>query len=123
MVIIVLMAYTVRVAASNEPPPIDHTGEIISFSDIGSRRDIDLSGPTLPWPWTCYNTNISNVVWQFPNGTAVPAGVEPVTGNQLITRVGEPRILSRGSTYNSPDGEHCCLRTTNNETRCVTFSE
>ncbi len=109
-----------RLAASNEDSPIDHTGEIISFSDIGTGAG---AASNLPRPWICYNTNINNVVWQFPDGTAVPAGVEPVTGDQLFTRVGAPRILSRGPTYNSPDGEHCCVRTTTNERRCVTFSE
>ncbi len=121
MVIIVLILWhTVRIAAANEPVPIDHTGEIISFTDIGSGAG---AANVPPRPWTCYNTNINNVVWQFPGGAAVPSGDEPVTGDKLITRNNAPRILSRGPTYNNPDGEHCCVRTTTNERRCVTFSE
>ena len=110
-----------RLAASNEPSSTDHSGEIISFTAIGSGV---ASVTVLPRPWVCYTTGGTNTVeWQFPDGTAVPAGVEPVTGDQLITRPTDRYVLSRGPTHNSPDGEHCCVRTTTNERRCVTFSE
>ncbi len=104
--------------ASNEHSGIDHTGEIISFTAIGTGAI-----GTLPRPWLCDTTNSNNVVWQFPDGSTVPEGAEPATGDQLMGRAGRPRILSRGPTHNSPDGEHCCVRTTTNERRCVTFSE
>ncbi len=111
-----------RLAASNEPG-IDHTGEIISFTDIGPGGAAPPFTP--PRPWVCSTTNTANVVWQFPDGTTVPAGVEPATEDRLITRVGAPFILTRGPTHNSPDGEHCCVhvRTGTSERRCVTFSE
>ncbi len=111
-----------RLAASNEPSPTDHTGEIISFTAIGTGAG---TGP--PRPWICYTTrDTNNVEWQFPDGTTVPAPVVPgaATGDQLNTRRDSVRlILYRGPTHNSPDGEHCCVRTTTNERRCVTFSE
>ncbi len=113
--------FTVRLAASNEPSSIDHTGEIISFTDIGSGGGAPTYPP--PRPWVCYTTNTNNVVWQFPDGTAVPAGAEIATGDQLITRINERFVLLRGPTHNSPDGEHCCVRTGTSERRCVTFSE
>ncbi len=108
-----------RLAASHEPGTANHTGEIISFTDIGSGADGN------PRPWVCYTTDnpTTNVEWQFPNGTTVPGGGEPATGDKLITRSSARFILSRGPTHNSPDGEHCCVRTTTNERRCVTFSE
>ncbi len=112
-----------RLSASNEPRSTDHTGEIISFTDIGTGAG-DASVP--PRPWVCYTTDITNVEWQFPGGTTVPAadGPDPATGDQLNTRHTSGRvILYRGPTHNSPDGEHCCVRTTTNERRCVTFSE
>ncbi len=113
-----------RLAASNEFG-IDHTGEIISFTAIGTGAG---AVTVLPRPWVCYTTDPTNVEWQFPDGTTVPAaaaGSGAATGDQLNTR----RIdvlqfaLYRGPTHNSPDGEHCCVRTTTNERRCVTFSE
>ncbi len=113
-----------RLAASNEHG-IDHTGEIISFTDIGTGAG-DRNVP--PRPWICYTTVSTNVYveWQFPNGTTVPTAVGngAATGDQLNTRRdGAFVFLYRGSTHNSPDGEHCCVRTTTNERRCVTFSE
>ncbi len=108
-----------RLAASNEG--IDHTGEITSFTDIGTG-----GGADPPRPWVCYTTNSTNVEWQFPGGTAVPAADRdgPATGDQLNTRRFDRRVaLYRGPTHNSPDGEHCCVRTGTSEKRCVTFSE
>ncbi len=115
-----------RLAASNEPRSTDHTGEIISFTDIGSGAG-DPSVPPRPWVCTTTTTDINNVEWQFPDGTTVPAAVVgsgAATGDQLNTRRFDVRVaLYRGPTHNSPDGEHCCVRTTTNERRCVTFSE
>ncbi len=112
-----------RLAASNEPSTTDHTGEIISFSDIGPGGGAS-PYTTPPRPWICYTTGgTTNVEWQFPDRTTVPAGGDPATGDQLITRVGDLHILSRGPTHNSPDGEHCCVRTTSAQSLCVTFSE
>ncbi len=112
-----------RLAASNEFGT-DHTGEIISFTDIGAGV---APANVLPRPWICYTTGDStNVEWQFPDGTTVPAAVgnDPATGDQLNTRRSLAHVLLyRGPTHNSPDGEHCCVRTTTNERRCVTFSE
>ncbi len=63
-----------RLAASNEPASTDHTGEIISFSDIGS------GAPGSTRPWACYTAgDATNVRWQFPDMSTVPAGVEPAT--------------------------------------------
>ena len=112
-----------RLAASNEPSTTDHTGEIISFTAIGTGAG---AVTVLPRPWICFTMDTTNVVWQFPDGTTVPAAVgnDPATGDQLNTRRADGRVLLyRGSTHNSPDGEHCCVRTTTNERRCVTFSE
>ncbi len=112
-----------RLAASNEYG-IDHTGEIISFTDIGTGAG---AANVPPRPWGCYTTgDTNNVEWQFPGGTAVPAVVAPATGDYLYIRrpSADARVvLYRGPTHNSPDGEHCCVRTTTNERRCVTFSE
>ncbi len=109
-----------RLAASNEPLGTDHTGEIISFTAIGTGV---APLTVLPRPWICYTTNIDNVEWQFPDGTTVPAG-DVANDDELITKVNNAGpALSRGPTHNSPDGEHCCVRTTTNERRCVTFSE
>ncbi len=113
-----------RLSASNEPSPIDHTGEIISFTDIGTG-----AGPSNvpPRPWICYTTNSTNVEWQFLGATTVPAAVArsgAATGDQLNTRRFKLRVaLYRGPTHNSPDGEHCCVRTGTSERICVTFSE
>ncbi len=109
--------------ASNEPSDTDHTGEIISFSDIGTGA-APASVP--PRPWLCVTTGTNNVVWQFPDGTTVPAAGGPgaATGDQLNTRRdGAFVFLYRGPTHNSPDGEHCCVRTGTSERRCVTFSK
>ncbi len=111
-----------RLAASNEYGT-DHTGEIISFTAIGTGV---APVTVLPRPWLCFTTNTDNVEWQFPDRTTVPAadGTEAATGDQLFTRrSGSFVILYRGPTHNSPDGEHCCVRTTTSERRCVTFSE
>ena len=112
--------HTVRLAASNEPPGTDHTGEIISFSDVGSGRGTDLRA------WYCYTSNTGGVVWQDPGGSTLPIGTNRVAvGEELfISGVEQTAIaLHRGPTHFSPDGEHCCVRFNTNERRCVTFSE
>ena len=120
--------HTVRLASPTEPDGTDHTGEIISFSDVGSDGGVG----TNPRAWYCY-TDPGNVVWQFPNGSGVPIGIpnNPNTvavGNELfISGAINPGavVLHRGPTHFSPDGEHCCVRlnTNPNLRKCVTFSE
>ncbi|XP_064386320.1 CUB and sushi domain-containing protein 1-like isoform X2 [Halichondria panicea] len=105
-----------HLAAGNEPLPIDHTGEIISFSDIGT-------GTNEPFPWYCFTQNTTNVEWQLPNGTAVVARVGVPVGDELITRaVNGGLFLLRGTTHFSPDGEHCCVRIGTTQRLCVTFT-
>ena len=120
--IIVFMAYTVRLSASNEPIGTDHTGEIIQFSHVGTGEGTDP-----PRPWLCYTlvaANSTGVEWKFPDGTTVPALGEIATGDQLSVRPSGVHILSRGPTHYSPDGEHCCVVTADlTQRRCVTFSE
>ncbi len=116
------MWHTARLAASNEPPGTDHTGEIISFFDVGSGADGQ------PRPWYCYTSDPGGAVWQFPNGDSVRIDLVKgvATGDELfISGVNNPGavVLHRGPTHFSPDGEHCCVRTITNERRCVTFSE
>ncbi len=112
---------TARLAASNEPDGTDHTGEIISFSDVGSGVDGQ------PRPWYCY-TFPGRAVWQFPNGSAFPINLTKgvAVGDEVfISGVHDPDavVLHRGPSHFSPDGEHCCVRLNTNERRCVTFSE
>ncbi len=115
-----IVLHVVRLAASNEGSTTDHTGEFISFSDIGSGSG---SSSDPPRPWVCYTVNSNGVEWKFPNGTTVPALGEIATGDQLSVRPSAGHILSRGPTHYSPEGEHCCVRISTNERRCVTFSE
>ena len=114
----------VELRASNEPPGTDHTGEIISFSAVGSGGGAPPYDP--PRPWGCYLEGVAaSARWQFPDGTTVGIGTPPAAGDQLITTVVSGALaLSRGSIHNSPDGEHCCVGTTDTTQRlCVTFSE
>ncbi len=123
------MHYSVRLAASNEAFPADHTGEIISFSDVGPGP---ADGTNLPRPWYCYTSDRGGTVWQTPNGVdSVPLvrnSGAVASGSELIF-IGPPdptaNALLRGPTHFSPDGEHCCVRVDNGpaERRCVTFSE
>ena len=115
------MHYSARLAASHEPPDTDHTGEIISFSAVGS-------GATgLPRPWVCYTEQTGSVVWQGPGGSALQfeeSRSVAVTDEVFIRDIPNVGVaLYRGPTHFSPDGEHCCVRTTTNERLCVTFSE
>ena len=114
--------HTARLAASNEPPGTDHTGEIISFSDVGSGVGTD------PRAWYCYTYDTGGVVWQGPGGSTLPIvqGRDAVGDELFISGVRHTAVaLHRGPTHYSPDGEHCCVSTNTNPNyrRCVTFSE
>ncbi len=113
--------YTGRLAASNEVSPADHTGEIISFSDVGP------GAGTSPRAWICY-TDPGGTMWQGPGGSTLPIVRDrDAAGTELfisgVNNVG--LALHRGPNHFSPDGEHCCVRlnTNPNLRRCVTFSE
>ena len=114
------MHYSARLAASNELDGTDHTGEIISFSDVGSGAD------GLPRPWVCYTEDTGSVLWLFPDGSAfqLESRLLAVQDEVFIRDIPNFGVaLHRGPTHFSPDGEHCCVRTATNERRCVTFSE
>ncbi len=119
---IIVLWHTARLASGNEPPGTNHTGEIISFSDVGPGSRV---GTNPPHPWYCYTKNPGGVVWQFPNGSNVPIG--STVGTELfITGVEHTAVvLHRGPTHYSPDGEHCCVRIDKGTAQrlCVTFSE
>ncbi len=113
---------------SAEPAGIDHTGDIVSFTAVGSGAK-----NTRPRPWVCYTLPIglppTNVEWQTPDGVNIVHSNTP-TDDSVATRTvggGTPGIvLSRGTNYFSPDGDYCCVLTINgteSERRCVTFSE
>ncbi len=114
--------HTVRLAASNEPDGTDHTGEIISFSDVGSGVGTD------PPAWYCY-TYPGGAVWQGPGGSELPIvqGRAAVRDELFISGTFNPDavVLHRGPTHFSPDGEHCCVRIADGPAQrlCVTFSE
>ena len=118
------MHYSARLAASNDPSDTDHTGEIISFSDVGSGV-----GTEPPRPWVCYTAQTGSVVWQGPGGSALQfeSRSVAVTDELFIRDVTNFGVaLHRGPTHFSPDGEHCCVRRTNGvdvQRKCVTFSE
>ncbi len=122
------MHYSVRLAAPNEPSTTDHTGEIISFSDIGSGP---VTSTNLPRPLYCYTSERTGVVCQTPNGGSVTLDTTPgvfASENELIfTGPPDPTsvALLRGPDHFSPDGEHCCVRVAQGpaERICVTFSE
>ncbi len=124
------MHYSVRLAAPNEASTIDHTGDIISFSDIGPGP---VTSTNLPRPWYCYTSNRGGVVWQGPNGGSVTldtsSGVVAAGSALIFTGAPNPDndaiALLRGPDRFSPDGEHCCVRIAvgDPESRCVTFSE
>ena len=123
---IIVLWHTGRLASPNEPDDTDHTGEIISFSDVGS------AAGTNPPPWYCYTSDPGGVVWQFPDGSGVPIGspnnpnTAAVVNELFITGVQNTGVaLHRGPTHFSPDGEHCCVRVARGTAPsiCVTFSE
>ncbi|XP_064386414.1 uncharacterized protein LOC135334960 isoform X1 [Halichondria panicea] len=108
-----------RPASGNEPPGTNHTGKIISFSDVGSGVGTD------PRAWYCYTGVTGGVVWQFPNGSALPiVFYRDAIGDELfISAVRNTAVvLHRGPTHFSPDGEHCCRRPSTGLSRCVTFT-
>ena len=117
------MHYSARLAASSEPDDTDHTGDIISFSAVGS----GVSG--LPRPWVCYTGDTDSVLWLLPNGNALQFESEslPVQDEVFIRDLPNLGVvLLRGPQHFSPDGEHCCVRRTDGvdvQRKCVTFSE
>ncbi len=121
------MHYSVRLAAPNEAPDTDHTGEIISFSDVGPGP---VTSTNLPRPLYCYTSERAGTVWQTPNGANsvtldTTAGVFATGSEFIFTGAPDANALLRGPTHFSPDGEHCCVRIAvgDPERRCVTFSE
>ena len=126
-----MFMHAVELRESVEPAGTDHTGDIVSFTDVGS-------GSGNPRPWVCYTAPFtsdissphSNVEWQTPGSASIPSGTTPAVDNSIITRSfggGTPGVLlARGTNYFSPDGDYCCVLTmssTESERRCVTFSE
>ena len=118
--------YTVRLASPTESGTPDHTGEIISFTAVGS------GGGTNPRAWYCYTNDPGGVKWLFPDGSDVPIGIPnspntaAVDDELFISGRNNPGavILHRGPTHFSPDGKHCCVRNNDITHRiCVTFSE
>ncbi|XP_064386406.1 uncharacterized protein LOC135334956 isoform X2 [Halichondria panicea] len=112
-----------RLASPTESSTTNHTGEIISFSDVGPKIDSD------PSAWYCYTSDPGGVVWQFPDGSGVPIGNpnNPSTAagdDELIITgvVGVGVALHRGPDHFSPDGKHCCVRISTTERKCVTFT-
>ncbi|XP_064386419.1 uncharacterized protein LOC135334961 isoform X2 [Halichondria panicea] len=111
-----------RLAASHEPDVTNHTGEIISFSDVGSGARGN------PRPWICYTEHTDSVLWLFPNGSALQfesrfEAFEDEVFIRDITNFGV--ALYRGPTHFSPHGEHCCVRRTDGvdvHRKCVTFT-
>ncbi len=114
---------------SAEPAGTDHTGDIVSFTKVGSG-----AYGTIPRPWFCYthstSNNPTNVEWQTPDGVTIPTGDIVAPDNSIVTRsvnvYPSGIVLSRGTDYFSPDGDYCCVLTmddTESERRCVTFSE
>ncbi len=92
--------------------------EIISFCDVGSGRGTD------PRAWYCY-TGPGGVVWLGPGGNTLPiidSNRDAVDNELIISGVEHTAVaLHRGPMHYSPDGEHCCVKTS--QRRCVTFSE
>ena len=113
---------------SAEPTGTDHTGDIVSFTAVGS------GAAGSPRPWICYTlptfTNPTNVEWQTPDGVTIATGSSPANDNSIVTRrdggATSGVILYRGTNYFSPDGDYCCVLTMDgveSERRCVTLSE
>ena len=104
-----------------EPSDTDHTGEIISFSDVGSGVG------TNPRAWYCY-TNPRGAVWRDSGGSELPIVCDrTAVGDELFISGVDPDavVLHRGPTHFSPDGEYCCVRVDGDSapSKCVTFSE
>ncbi len=103
---------------SAEPVGTDHTGDIVSFTAVGSGAP-----GTNPRPWFCYTLPLghnvdspspSNVEWQTPDGVDI-VREDPPADNGVATRLVVGRIpgivLSRGTNYFSPDRDYCCVIT------------
>ncbi len=100
---------------SAESAGTDHTGDIVSFTAVGSGVS-----DTLPRPWVCYTLPLgsingpttSNVEWQGPDGVDIMRG-DPPADDSIVTRLVEwitpGVVLSRGTSYFSPDGDYCCV--------------
>ena len=110
--------HTVRLALPSDPPGTDHTGEIISFSDVGPEAN------SVPPALYCYNDNNAAVGWVFLGGNVPVVFNRPATGDELfISGVTGAVVLHRGPSHFSPDGEHCCRRNDDSLRICLTFSE
>ncbi len=119
----------VELRASNEPAGTNHTGDIVTFTAVGSGADGTIR------PWVCYTLPLntdpdSNVQWQTPDGANIGRMSGNAPDNSVITRPfsnsgAAGLVLYRGTGYFSPDGDYCCVLTiSGTETRrCVTFSE
>ena len=66
-------------------------------------------------------------MWQGPSMSVLPIvwNRGAVDDELFISGSLDPAavVLHRGPTHFSPDGEHCCVRITTNDRRCVTFSK
>ncbi len=123
---------SVELRESAEPAGIDHTGDIVSFTAIGTGAE-----GTSPRPWFCYTLPFghydapapTNVEWQTPDGINIVRGDTPGDDGVATRLVGGPTpgiVLARGTNHTSPDGDYCCVLTMNgteSEKKCVTFSE
>ena len=112
---------------SAEPADTDHTGDIVSFTAVGSGAG---SSSDRPRPWVCYTSPINvptNVEWRTPDGVTIPSRSNEALDDSIVTRtVSGGLVLSRGINYFSPDGDYCCVLTMDGTVvakRCVTFSE
>ena len=122
----------VELRESAEITGTDHTGDIVSFTAVGSGAE-----GTSPRPWVCYTSPFgtdslpapTNVEWQTPDGVNIVRGNSPADDGVATRLVSGPTpgiVLARGTNYFSPDGDYCCVLTMNgteSERRCVTFSE
>ena len=123
----------VELRESAEPAGTDHTGDIVSFTAVGSG-----AAGTTPRPWICYTHPLgsdgnfpapTNVEWQTPDGVNIVHGNPPANDSvatRLISGQTPGIALARGTNHTSPDGDYCCVLTMNgteSERRCVTFSE
>ena len=119
----------VELRESAETAGTDHTGDIVSFTAVGSG-----AGTARPRPWLCYTLPLStdnfptNAHWQTPNGTNIERDPNtPAAADDIVTRSFNGAtpgvVLYRGTNYFSPDGDYCCVIEGTSERRCVTFSE
>ncbi len=74
-----IYACIVELRESAEPVGTDHTGDIVSFTAVGTGKP-----GTTPRPWVCYTQLPSgiiplNVDWYTPDGAFVPYANAPAT--------------------------------------------